>query len=91
MALEIIAGLQVNGDQRTQKAIKENNIIVLGDLNLHLINETCLLYKYGFYDCWVEAHPDDKGYTWDPLRNKLINYLLPYDNRRMRLDRIAVK
>lgn len=64
---------------------------MLGDLNLHKRNETGVLYGNGYYDCWVERKGEEEGYTWDPLRNKLINYILPYDNRRMRLDRIAVK
>lgn len=30
------------------------------------------------------------GYTWDPQVNPMINMVLPFDNRRMRLDRIAI-
>ncbi len=30
-----------------------------------------------------------EGYTWDAQRNALTFALLPFDNRRMRLDRIA--
>jgi hypothetical protein len=30
------------------------------------------------------------GYTWDPKRNPFINTILPFDNRRMRLDRMLL-
>lgn len=50
-----------------------------------------MVYKYGFYDAWIEACGDDQGYTWDPKLNGLIKWFLPFDNRRMRLDRILVK
>jgi hypothetical protein len=44
----------------------------------------------------IELLEDDKGedasagYTWDPKRNPFINTILPFDNRRMRLDRMLL-
>ena len=50
-----------------------------------------MIYLKGFYDSWIELEGNKQGYTWDPKVNKLIKWFLPYDNRRMRLDRILVK
>ena len=49
-----------------------------------------MLYRNDFLDCWLEVNPEDVGYTWDTYVNGMINMLLPFDNRRMRLDRIAI-
>lgn len=75
---------------RTRATLMKGRIIFLGDLNLHLRGETAVLLRNGFLDCWVELKGDDVGYTWDPQVNGMINMVLPFDNRRMRLDRIAV-
>jgi endonuclease/exonuclease/phosphatase family metal-dependent hydrolase len=42
---------------------------------------------------WVEHDEDndDPGFTWDAQTNTLISWMLPFDNRRMRLDRILVR
>ena len=50
-----------------------------------------MVYKHGFYDAWLEVEKDRVGYTWDPKMNSVIGWFLPFDNRRMRLDRILVK
>lgn len=52
-----LRGLGEGAAEKTREAIRQGNVILLGDLNLHLINETCMLYRHGFYDCWVERHP----------------------------------
>ena len=33
----------------------------------------------------------DPGYTWDAKLNNLISSMLPFDNRRLRFDRITVR
>ncbi|CAI2374834.1 unnamed protein product [Moneuplotes crassus] len=71
-------------------AISKNNIIILGDLNLHHPNEISLIESVGLYDLWLEKHSHNDGITWDPSKNRLINVMLPFDNRRMRLDRICM-
>lgn len=62
-------------------------------MNLHFPIETRIIYKYNFLDLWVEYHQEteNKGYTWDAKLNNLITCMLPFDNRRMRLDRITVR
>lgn len=78
-------------DKEIREAFERKNIVLLGDLNLHLINETLMVYKYEFYDVWLELEKEKAGYTWDPKNNSMIGWFLPFDNRRMRLDRILVK
>jgi endonuclease/exonuclease/phosphatase family metal-dependent hydrolase len=71
-------------------AIANNNIILLGDLNLHHSFETNYIYDNDLIDTWLEIRPNNIGYTWDPLINSLIGKFLIFDNRRMRLDRICI-
>lgn len=74
-----------------KEAFKNKNVFLLGDLNLHMKGETKLLCDMDYRDLWLETKPNDDGYTWDPKKNKMINWFLFFDNRRMRLDRICVK
>ena len=63
----------------------------MGDMNFHNLGETDLVYELGYQDVWLNLRGlEDKGYTWDPVRNRFINLILPFDNRRMRLDRVFV-
>jgi hypothetical protein len=80
-------------------ALTQKNIILMGDLNLHLPIETNILLQNDYSDLWLETEPIREtfqkkqhplGFTWDPVKNTFIKYWLPFDNRRMRLDRIAV-
>lgn len=71
-------------------AINNRNIIIMGDLNLHLQIETMYIYENKFIDLWIETNDED-GFTWDGQRNSLIKIMLPLDNRRMKLDRIIIK
>lgn len=89
MRLKEIANF--NTDKSIREAFENENIIILGDLNLHLIHETAKIYLMNYYDSWLEVEGDKLGYTWDPMMNKLIGWFLPFDNRRMRLDRILVR
>lgn len=77
-----------------REAYRANNILILGDLNYHMISETLNIYTNKFADLWLEQTPlpsDEKGYTWDPNTNRMIKFILPFDDRRMRLDRIILK
>ena len=75
---------------RMATAINSSKVIIAGDLNLHNLGETSFLYESQFRDTWLEVNGLDPGYSWDSIRNSLIRTLLKFDNRRMRLDRIAV-
>lgn len=65
-----------------------SGIFLAGDLNLHFPGESQIHDKYGFSDLWLEKHSHYEGFTWDAQRNSITKWLLPFDNRRMRLDRI---
>ena len=59
----------------------------MGDFNYHLPTETQHVYQAGFVDCWRQVHGRGRqGTTWDGDNV----WWLPFDNRRMRLDRIVV-
>lgn len=76
--------------ENLRHATKSNNVIILGDLNLHFKSETSIIYENGFIDLWNEVRPHDVGYTWDPQVNNMIGKFLVFDDRRMRLDRICI-
>jgi len=69
---------------------KNMSVIMLGDFNLHSPFENASI-KLPYKDVWSELNPDDPGISWDSQTNKLIQYMLPADRRRMRLDRVALK
>jgi poly(A) polymerase len=71
--------------------INKENIIVMGDYNLHQDCENAMIDEIGFEDQWRPSEADKHGYTWDSHNNGTIKILFPCDNRRMRLDRIASK
>jgi len=71
--------------------LHNNNVIIMGDLNLHLVKEDLLIPKIGYIDLWKPSVEDENGYTWDTKTNSLINKFLLLDRRRMRLDRIIAK
>lgn len=50
-----------------------------------------MVYRHDFYDAWMELEKSKEGFTWDPKINPIIGWFLPFDNRRMRLDRILIK
>mmetsp|Transcript_27469 Transcript_27469/g.24348 ORF Transcript_27469/g.24348 Transcript_27469/m.24348 type:complete len:154 (+) Transcript_27469:326-787(+) len=87
--LLLLKGGKINDEVRD--AISQNNVILLGDLNLHHPNEIELLENTGFFDLWLEKHSHTEGITWNPSVNHMINVMLPFDNRRMRLDRLCLK
>ena len=75
-------------DPKILDALDNNNVILIGDLNLHHPRENEMLEENGFNDLWLEKYSHWDGITWDPSRNRMINVMLPFDNRRMRLDRV---
>ena len=86
---------EVTKEQRVANALKQaivvhKNVLMAGDLNYHYPIETEYLLEEGFVDLWVQKHPDKPGYTWDPTVSTFLNVLRPFDNRRLRLDRIAL-
>lgn len=80
-----------NDQNAIMKGMKDGNIMMLGDTNFHCLCESLTNYELGFFDPWIELkYPENEGATWDPKTNKFTSALLPFDNRRMRLDRIFV-
>lgn len=75
-------------NEHFQSAVKNKNIIIMGDLNFHLKYENIFVYSNNLIDLWTETNKGLDGYSWDTKENPFINVLLPFDNRRMRLDRI---
>ncbi|EAR97200.2 endonuclease/exonuclease/phosphatase family protein (macronuclear) [Tetrahymena thermophila SB210] len=83
--------LPVKIQKAALEASQKSNIILQGDLNLHLKHEDSFIYKFGFVDVWREIYPHDDGYTWDAQKNKFVKSIYILDNRRMRLDRILLR
>lgn len=71
-----------------REAVSRGNVYLTGDLNLHCLGETDIIYDNGFQDIWLNLHNTKDGVTWDGQKNPLIRMVLPFDNRRMRLDRM---
>lgn len=72
-----------------QSAVKNRNIIIMGDLNFHLKQEDMTILSNNLIDLWIETNKNsDEGYSWDSRENSFINMIYPFDRRRMRLDRI---
>ena len=72
-----------------KSAVSSKNIIIMGDLNFHLKSEDQRLVENDLIDFWIETNKSE-GYSWDSTKNGLIQLMLPFDNRRMRLDRILM-
>lgn len=67
----------------------QKRVCIMGDFNYHLPTETQHIYRAGYIDCWRQVHdnePAADGATWDGANT----WWLPFDNRRMRLDRIVI-
>lgn len=69
-------------------AVSKGNVFLTGDMNLHCLGETDIIYDNGFQDLWLNLNQLQEGFTWDAKSNPLIQMVLPLDNRRMRLDRM---
>ena len=67
------------------------NIILAGDMNMHVPGENIILEENAFYDLWLEKRSHFDGLTWDPDNNFMLLVKEPFDNRRLRLDRVCMK
>lgn len=47
--------------------------------------------ELNYSDVWLEKHSHFDGITWDTNINTMTKYILPFDDRLLRLDRIALK
>lgn len=72
-------------------ALLNKNVFLLGDLNLHFPGENKILERHMFIDLWLERYSHFDGLTWDTSKNTMTKWMLPFDNRRMRLDRICMR
>ncbi|CAI2373410.1 unnamed protein product [Moneuplotes crassus] len=91
--LQIICELADDESQksRIRQALDNNNIMILGDFNMHFPSENKTLESLNYTDLWLDKHSHLSGYTYDGKTNKLLWSLQQFDNRRLRLDRIALK
>lgn len=53
-------------------AVAQNNIMLMGDLNLNFPGENKILESGGFDDLWLEKHSHFKGLTWDTQINRML-------------------
>ena len=44
-----------------------------------------------YHDLWLERHSHFDGITWDPDVNSMTAFVPPFDNRKLRLDRVVSK
>jgi len=90
---EFVEYLNDNYRISEEECALSDNVIIMGDLNLHSTFENKFITDIGFVDFWESTEQDPDGYTWDTTKNGLIHILqmAHMDNRRMRLDRIIAK
>jgi endonuclease/exonuclease/phosphatase family metal-dependent hydrolase len=73
----------------------KKRLVILGDFNFHYPMENAIFPKLNLVDCWRELYGNQSGRYW-VLRNEGITWdcsniwWLPFDNRRMRLDRTVM-
>ncbi|CAI2373424.1 unnamed protein product [Moneuplotes crassus] len=91
--LQIICELadEENQKAKIKQALDQNNVIILGDFNMHFPSENKIIEALNYKDLWLDSHSHFTGYTYDGRTNKLLWTLQPFDNRRLRLDRIILK
>jgi poly(A) polymerase len=90
-AYEECVARRVNEMNELTRHLPQKNVIILGDLNLHLVSENSLITDVGYEDLWKPTKEDPDGFTWDTQLNPMITKFLILDRRRMRLDRIIAK
>ncbi len=68
------------------------DVLICGDLNLHDPAEDEIIPS-SYRDLWAELRPEEPGYTFDALRNPMLQEMWPlgFEYRRMRLDRILLR
>jgi len=86
------SGNNENENESFINAIISGNIILMGDLNTHLVSENQILYSCNFVDLWIESgnQEGEGSYTFDNQDNTMNQIRNVLDNRRMRLDRILL-
>jgi hypothetical protein len=67
-----------------------NNVFMLGDLNLHYNGENKYIEDTGFNDLWLHHHSHFDGMTLDAIKNTFVAVTEPLENKKMRLDRILL-
>jgi endonuclease/exonuclease/phosphatase family metal-dependent hydrolase len=82
-------------DGRKPTTIEPIGFVIMGDLNLHCLNEDAIVPHLGMIDAWAETHftpegDQNPGFTFDPTTNSMIDRYIPGEVRRMRLDRILL-
>jgi len=50
-----------------------DNVIIMGDLNLHSAFEDKIIPDVGFTDFWKKTDMDPDGFTWDTTKNGMIH------------------
>jgi len=75
---------------RFQDAINQNNVIIGGDFNMHFPVENKVFFDHNMYDLWLDEYSHEKGDTWVPEENRMLRYKSLFDNRSLRLDRMAM-
>ena len=78
-------------NSKIKSALNSNNVLILGDFNMHFPSENEVIEHLDYTDLWLERHSHLSGYTYDGKTNKFLWTLQPFDNRRLRLDRIILK
>lgn len=69
--------------------------IIMGDMNLHFVNEDKNVIALDMCDAWAETHfgpgqDQDPGMTFNAKTNTMIPRYIPGEKRLMRLDRILI-
>lgn len=60
---------------QVEDAIEHQNVMLIGDLNLHLPCENNSLEEFGWNDVWLDFHSHLDGFTWNASINT-VNYSL---------------
>lgn len=69
--------------------------LMMGDMNLHYVNEDAIVSQIKALDTWAETHfhklgDQNPGFTFDASTNAMIPRYIPGERRQMRLDRILI-
>lgn len=72
-------------------AFENNNVLIIGDLNFHVLSEFQDAFSLGYRDLWLERKSHFEGYTRDAKTNSMISRLNWFDNRRLRLDLLMMR
>jgi poly(A) polymerase len=76
--------------QELTSHLPTQNTVILGDLNFQVEAENVTISKCDYVDMWTATEKDPFGYTWDSVTNHMIQRIIPFMNKSMRLDRIIM-